>query len=1592
MESGKAERAPSAGLSSAEGQDQPVACKVVSLSPRPNFLAQLLFLFVSPIVRHARREGDVQPAQLFFPSAVLIDRVYGLFNAAWVKGLKAGKPNIVRAVVANSFWSLIWTGLLYTVSLGCQLVGPIVLQRIVSGLQCWGKPSAYGGHCPTEAHLYYYVIAITLAPLVQSLVENQMQYMLNVAGLKMRNGLMAAIYRKCLRLSNAALQSESTGRVVTLMSNDAQKVQDVMLAIHTLWGAPVLIVIILGLLYQQLGWATFVGLVVVVIYSPVSTKVSARLIGLRRSLMKFTDKRVGLMNEIINSMQFLKFYAWERPFQAAVMEVRDQEANILRRIIWWQALFIMLLFSGPVLMAVTVFAVYGATGHVFGPASAYTSLALFNLLRMPLAFLPIMITSCINALVALTRISDFLQKPESGLEALRKAAEGTPAGHVQIDKGVFTWESDGDASNAYMKDISFEAKPGTLTMVVGSVASGKSSLLSALIGQMERLQGTVAVGGRVAYVAQSAWIINESVQENIVMGEAFESSRYRVAAEVAQLLPDLAMWPAGDRTEIGDRGVTLSGGQKARVSIARAVYSDADTYLMDDPLAAVDTHVGRALFERCIRGVLRNKTVILVTNALQHLPSADNIIWMDNGRIRAQGKYQDLVAAGLNLSELHLEDRHAEGSSCDDSSSEFANSDDWEAAEPADSDDSDAAAVSPVGQAVQTVTSTMSSSSELPDEDNASSAASSSSCNTSASGQERQQPLHTDAASDVTSSGSGVATVMIRRGQPASPCVDGQLPSPAAVGDSGIPTGSVKPPAVTAVAGTSADFAGARSVSAAALRVASSKAAPPSSLSLKQLTADANRNLTGDEKKEKGSISSVVLRAYIGAAGGFLVALFVVGVMAAEQGSRVMTDTFLGWWASNLYHQTLWFYIAIYASLGVLYSLLTFVRVLALLRATVTASVVLHNKLLTHILRLPKSFFDTNPAGRVLNRFSRDIETMDSVLNQDISQFCNCFATYLATLIVISYATQWFGLAVVPITIVYVILQRYYIPTARELQRLESVTRSPIYSKFSEALAGVATIRAYRREAYFTAASDSLMELNAAAFVSQRAAAGWLALRLDLLGVVVILLTAVLSISGGITPALAGLCLVYALDMTRFLKYGTALAAKTESDFNSVERVVQYLSPPTEAAEETDPDVAAQLPKDWPSTGAISVRQLVLRYRPGLPLVLRGVSFDVAGGNKVGLVGRTGSGKSSLLLALFRMVEAESGCITIDGVDISKLGLRHLRSQMSIIPQEPFLFSGTVRSNLDPFNSYEEAELWRAVSAVGLKEAISALQAGLDAHVVDGGNNFSQGQKQLFCLARAILRNSRVLMLDEATASVDPETDGLIQRTIRTSFASTTMLTIAHRLNTIMDADRVLVLDQGMLVESGEPHDLLQNHQGIFSGMVTQTGPSSSSHLREVASLASFDRTASRTAVQMRPLQYLQPQLREQSEVLGRRYVDNPVQAGQQEGAEGGDPEVYRRTDSDLGRFGGQYPFLASAGGAYTRELSLLQRNTAAGDVGPVAGALLRHLPGMAEVVGAAPAGSEAAPAPTAASTGDAPGAAAGQHCAAEASADAKQL
>merc|ERR1712205_22785 len=520
-----------------------------------------------------------------------------------------------------------------------------------------------------------------------------------------------------------------------------------------------------------------------------------------------------------------------------------------------------------------------------------------------------------------------------------------------------------------------------------------------------------------------------------------------------------------------------------------------------------------------------------------------------------------------------------------------------------------------------------------------------------------------------------------------------------------------------------------------------------------------------------------------------------------------------------------------------------FFRSIVLYFFCVRAAKNLHNKLLGRVLKMPMSFFDTTPSGRIINRFSRDTETIDSVLPGIVVQFLGCISNIITTLAIICAATLWFMIALPPIFLIYISVQRFYIPACRELQRIESITRSPIYSGLGEAVLGVETIRAYRAQAHFILEADLKAQKNADAFISQRMAACWLNMRLRFIGTGIVLLASFLVIQGKVEAGLAGLTLVYALDVTKYMEHGTNMASELETKMNAVERIVEYLDKPLESSHDTDASVALGIPVDWPKKGKLEVDNLSMRYRPGLPLVLKNLTFTVNSGEKVGICGRTGSGKSSMFVALFRIVEPATGTVRLDGIDIRTLGLRDLRSKMAMIPQDPFMFAGSIRSNLDPFDEHQDDAVWEVLEKVGLRPMVDKSAKRLDMEVIDNGANFSLGQRQLLCMGRALLRQSRVLMMDEATASVDMDSDSLIQKTVREAFSDCTTLTIAHRLNTIMDSDKVAFLDRGELVEYGEPDQLLKNKIGKFSALVSGSGSKrNEDFLRNLASAASIHR------------------------------------------------------------------------------------------------------------------------------------------------------
>ncbi|XP_031131650.1 ABC transporter C family member 2-like isoform X1 [Ipomoea triloba] len=1251
-----------------------------------NILSRVIFSWMNPLMQQGYKrpltEKDVWKLDVW-------DRTETLNNAfqkCWAEESQRLQPWLLRALnrsLGGRFW---WGGFWKIGNDVSQFIGPLILNQLLQSMQ-EGDPAWIG---------YIYAFAIFLGVVFGVLCEAQ--YFQNVmrVGFRLRSTLVAAVFRKSLRLTHASRKRFATGKITNLMTTDAESLQQICQSLHTLWSAPFRIVIAMVLLYEQLGVASLLGALMLVLMFPIQTLVISRMQKLTKEGLQRTDKRIGLMNEILAAMDTVKCYAWEDSFQSKVQGVRNEELGWFRKAQMLGALNSFILNSIPVLVIVVSFGVFTLLGGDLTPARAFTSLSLFAVLRFPLFMLPNIITQVVNANVSLKRLEELLLAEERVLLPNPPLEPRLPA--ISIRNGIFSWES--KAERPTLSNINLDIPIGSLVAIVGGTGEGKTSLISAMLGEIPAVtDSSVVIRGTVAYVPQISWIFNATVRENILFGSRFSPARYDKAIDVTALQHDLELLPGGDLTEIGERGVNISGGQKQRVSMARAVYSDSDVYIFDDPLSALDADVGRQVFEKCIRGELRGKTRVLVTNQLHFLSQVDKIILVHDGMVKEEGTFEYLSNNG-NLFQKLMENAGKMEAYADER------------------------------EIVENIDNTL------------------------------------------------------------NPVTNGVV-------DSTDPEKTNKPK-------------GGKSV------------------------------LIKQEERETGVVSWKVLTRYKDALGGAWVVMILLMCYVSTESLRIGSSTWLSFWtdgsSSTRYSST--FYNLIYAVLSFGQVLVTLTNSFWLITSSLFAAKRLHNGMLNSILRAPMVFFHTNPLGRIINRFAKDQGDIDRNVAPFVNMFMNQVSQLISTFVLIGIVSTMSLWAIMPLLVLFYGAYLYYQSTAREVKRLDSISRSPVYAQFGEALNGLPTIRAYKAYDRMANINGNSVDNNIRFTLVNMSGNRWLAIRLETLGGLMIWLTATFAVmqNGNAENQEAfastmGLLLSYALNITSLLTGVLRLASLAENSLNAVERVGTYIELPSEAPpiiEDNRP------PPAWPSAGSIRFENVVLRYRPELPPVLHGISFTIPSSDKVGVVGRTGAGKSSMFNALFRLVELESGRIIIDECDISKLGLLDLRKVLGIIPQSPVLFSGSVRFNLDPFNEHNDADLWEALERAHLKEVIRRSSLGLDTEVSEAGENFSVGQRQLLSLARALLRRSKILVLDEATAAVDCRTDALIQKTIREEFKSCTMLIIAHRLNTIIDCDRILLLDSGKVLEYDTPEVLLQNEESAFSRMVQSTGAANAQYLRSL--------------------------------------------------------------------------------------------------------------------------------------------------------------
>uniref|UniRef100_P33527-6 Isoform 6 of Multidrug resistance-associated protein 1 n=1 Tax=Homo sapiens TaxID=9606 RepID=P33527-6 len=1029
--------------------------------------------------------------------------------------------------------------------------GPQILKLLIKFVNDTKAPDWQG---------YFYTVLLFVTACLQTLVLHQYFHICFVSGMRIKTAVIGAVYRKALVITNSARKSSTVGEIVNLMSVDAQRFMDLATYINMIWSAPLQVILALYLLWLNLGPSVLAGVAVMVLMVPVNAVMAMKTKTYQVAHMKSKDNRIKLMNEILNGIKVLKLYAWELAFKDKVLAIRQEELKVLKKSAYLSAVGTFTWVCTPFLVALCTFAVYVTIdeNNILDAQTAFVSLALFNILRFPLNILPMVISSIVQASVSLKRLRIFLSHEELEPDSIerRPVKDGGGTNSITVRNATFTWaRSDPPTLNG----ITFSIPEGALVAVVGQVGCGKSSLLSALLAEMDKVEGHVAI-----------------------------------------------------------KGVNLSGGQKQRVSLARAVYSNADIYLFDDPLSAVDAHVGKHIFENVIgpKGMLKNKTRILVTHSMSYLPQVDVIIVMSGGKISEMGSYQELLAR-------------------DGAFAEF----------------------------LRTYAST-----------------------------EQEQDAEENGVTGV--SGPGKEAKQMENGMLVTDSAGKQLQRQ-----------------LSSSSSYSGDISRHHN-STAELQKAEAK-------------KEETWKLMEADKAQTGQVKLSVYWDYMKAIGLFISFLSIFLFMCNHV-SALASNYWLSLWTDdpivNGTQEHTKVRLSVYGALGISQGIAVFGYSMAVSIGGILASRCLHVDLLHSILRSPMSFFERTPSGNLVNRFSKELDTVDSMIPEVIKMFMGSLFNVIGACIVILLATPIAAIIIPPLGLIYFFVQRFYVASSRQLKRLESVSRSPVYSHFNETLLGVSVIRAFEEQERFIHQSDLKVDENQKAYYPSIVANRWLAVRLECVGNCIVLFAALFAVISrhSLSAGLVGLSVSYSLQVTTYLNWLVRMSSEMETNIVAVERLKEYSETEKEAPwqiQETAP------PSSWPQVGRVEFRNYCLRYREDLDFVLRHINVTINGGEKVGIVGRTGAGKSSLTLGLFRINESAEGEIIIDGINIAKIGLHDLRFKITIIPQDPVLFSGSLRMNLDPFSQYSDEEVWTSLELAHLKDFVSALPDKLDHECAEGGEN-----------------------------------------------------------------------------------------------------------------------------------------------------------------------------------------------------------------------------------------------------------------------------
>ncbi|KAG5504716.1 hypothetical protein GH5_05342 [Leishmania sp. Ghana 2012 LV757] len=1355
----------------------------------------------------ALHNGVVHGERLFWPrnenqrcSCEPVDRVQLRLTRSSVHPRTPPSPNLLRTL-CRTHWYHVWAQVLpKLLSDVAAVLLPVLLEHYVKYLDADVAPWGWGMGL---------VLTIFLTSVIQSCMAHKYDHISIRSAALFETSLMALLFEKCFTVSQRSLRRPdmSVGRIMNMVGNDVDNIGSLNWYLMYFWSAPLQLTLCILLLMRLVGWCALPGMAVLLLTLPLQGAISKYVAEVSQRMASVVDLRIKRTNEFLSGIRVVKFMAWEPVFLAQIEEVRRRELRCLRDVQLANVVFMLVNDATPTVMMAAIFIMYHASGQALRPYVVFPTIALLNTMRVSFFMIPIILSAILQCLVSTNRVTMFMECPDERSRVKNIAdiyASGAAAAfkdssihtylpaelprcksRLTMIQSMMLWfrrrsvpeaewyalgnpragessptlngsklndcttqtayagdaDSAGCGSGEDVKDVEETATKnyqlvskellhnvnlifpdGKLTIVVGATGSGKSTLLGALISEYEVKSGETWVQQSIAYVPQQAWIMNATLRSNILFFDEERAEDLHVAIQCCQLQADLRSLPSGLETEIGEKGVNLSGGQKARVSLARAVYANRDVYLLDDPLSALDAHVGERVVEECLLGALAGKTRVLATHQVHLLSLADHIVVLQRGRIAFTGDNATFAATSL-----------------------------WETLRGDVKDD------------------------------------------------------------DATPCGNGV-------------------------------NGNA------AEAGTASSLA----------EVGASKAERGTGRAdedLRWLGVEAGKLMT-EEEKATGAVPWSTYVAYLRSCGGLAAWGFVLAAFVTTECVNAANGVWLSLWSTDSMQKSADVYLYVYLLIVLLGIFTSPLRCFLCCHLMRIGSHHVHRDLLESVGIARITFFDTTPLGRVLNRFTKDMSILDSTLNDSYLYLLQYFLSMCSTITIMSVAQPLVLVAAVPCAFIYYKLMRVYNASSRETRRIKSIAHSPVFTLLEESLQGQRAIAAYGKTHLVLQEALKRLDVVYSALYMQNVSNRWLGVRLEFVSCVITSLVALIGVLGKLKWAstqqigLVSLSLTMAMTLTETLNWLVRQVATVEANMNSVERILHYTR---EVEHEEVPDMKELVARlgekgarkagdagetvvvecasptrsapDAVRAGSLVLEDVQMRYREGLPLVLRGVSFRIAAREKVGVVGRTGSGKSTLLLTFMRMVEVCGGAIRVNGREIGAYGLRELRRQFSMIPQDPVLFDGTVRLNVDPFLEASSAEVWAALELVGLRERVASESEGIDSRVLEGGSNYSVGQRQLMCMARALVkRGSGFILMDEATANIDPALDRQIQATVMSAFSEYTVITIAHRLHTVAAYDTIIVMDHGVVAEMGSPRELAERQGSIFAGMVRALG------------------------------------------------------------------------------------------------------------------------------------------------------------------------